>query len=108
MPTSDEELQAKRDRAAALREQIAAEKARTLELQQEKANEVESIALDGEIARLEQELAFAQANNRPLQAEKPVATQVGAPMVAPMPAAPASPEVKDNIQNKATSEGAGA
>jgi hypothetical protein len=60
MPTSDEDLQAKRDEVSKLREQVANEEAKRLERERNLSNEVEAANLDAEAANLRAQLAAAK------------------------------------------------
>lgn len=60
MPTSDEDLQKKREEAQRLREQVANEEAKRLEREREATNEIEAATLDAEIAQLKANLAAAK------------------------------------------------
>ena len=71
MPTSEEELQAQRDRNDELRQAIAEERAKTAETQASLQNEITSAELDAEGARLAAQLAEAQAENERLANIKP-------------------------------------
>src|SRR3569833_3172119 len=68
MPTTEEELQAKRERNEKLRDQIAAEQAKRHEEQTSLANDVTAAQLDAEGARLEAELSNVQRENENLAA----------------------------------------
>lgn len=60
MPTSEEDLEAKRQRNVKLREQIEAEHAKRVTREREAANDIVAVQLDVEGARLESELASAK------------------------------------------------
>lgn len=64
MPTSNEDLQAKKDRVEKLREQVASEEAKRLEREQALANDVTAAQLDAEAARLEAQLETAKQSNK--------------------------------------------
>lgn len=63
MATSDDELQARRDRVEKLRAQVENEKAKQYAVQAEVSSDLEARQLDAEQERLEAELAALKANN---------------------------------------------
>lgn len=67
MPTSEEELQAKQETNDDLRDQIAAEKVKQTELQQELSDQLTAAQLDAETAKLEAELADIKRTNDALE-----------------------------------------
>lgn len=103
MTTSNDDLQAKRERIAQLREQIAAEQSKAVERQQEEASKVEAAQLDAEEQRLERELNLLRGT----QAAAPLVTP---PAQTPQPSTPAtqSSSSGDASKTKTTNEGAGA
>lgn len=97
MPTSDEELQAQRDRVDKLRERVAAERVKAVDNTASVQNDVDAALLSAEEARLEAELAAVkqtstksaakEAAARPLeqakeQMEEAVAAQKAAEQAA--------------------------
>ena len=64
MPTSDEELAAKRAQVEKLRVNVATENAKREQRERELANDVHAAQLDAEIAQLEVQLEQAKASNK--------------------------------------------
>lgn len=64
MPTSDSELQKKRDHVEKLRERLAAEEAKRTTREAEMVNDVTAAQLDAEAAQLEAALERAKAANK--------------------------------------------
>lgn len=69
MPTSDKELDKKRQRVEKLREQLASEEAGRVEHAREISNDVVGAQLDAEAARLEGQLAEAKRLGRVTEAK---------------------------------------
>lgn len=66
MTAPSDDLQAKRDRVAQLRDALATENAKRVEFEQARADAVDAAALDAEASRLERQVNAAQADNAAL------------------------------------------
>lgn len=63
MPTSDEDLQQKQERVQQLREQLAAEESKRVQVERETSNDVTAAQLDAEAARLEASIEASRTTN---------------------------------------------
>jgi hypothetical protein len=71
MPTSEEDLQAQRERNDELRAEITAEEMKRVEIQGSLQNDINAAELDAEEARLEAQLAAIRADNERLESITP-------------------------------------